>query len=158
MTTENPYDTPSASLNSGVSFSGKFEEYDDSELNRLYRKSRDIGSIGALCIFSSFVVFALFLNITPYGMSAMYYVLIAIAVLQLVVAFGLFTRPGWGRAAGLLVCAISLINIPVGTIFGIVGILAMYPNKNLFGENRISHGELKAEYKARKAAKKAKKA
>jgi hypothetical protein len=56
---------------------------------------------------------------------------------------------------GIIVCVLTLINIPLGTLIGIVGLFAFIKAPNLFGPGRVLHKDLKTEYKLRKKARKA---
>jgi hypothetical protein len=64
---------------------------------------------------------------------------------------GLFKRTAWGRILGIIVCVISLINIPIGTAIGAFGLFAFFGAPELFGSNRVTHRELKTEFKLQKA-------
>jgi hypothetical protein len=63
---------------------------------------------------------------------------------------GLIGRTSWGRKLGIFVCCISLINIPLGTIIGIMGLFAFFKAPELFGEGRLTHKELKKTFSTRK--------
>ncbi len=54
--------------------------------------------------------------------SALTIFLLAFAVPNLVIGWGLLTFKSWARIAGIVLSAISLINIPFGTILGIYGL------------------------------------
>ena len=65
--------------------------------------------------------------------------------------YGCWNRLPWGRTFGIVVAALSLPCVPIGTIIGILGILAFSNGKRLFGEGRLTHVQLKAEVAYRKA-------
>ena len=54
--------------------------------------------------------------------SALSLVLIAFALPNLIIGWGLLSFKSWARIAGIVLSAISLINIPFGTILGIYGL------------------------------------
>lgn len=76
-----------------------------------------------------------------------------IVIFNLLAVVGLILRTGWGRILGIIACFMSLLNIPLGTIIGLAGLFAFFGAKELFGEGRLTHGEVKAAFKARKALK-----
>ncbi len=54
--------------------------------------------------------------------SALSVFLIAFALPNLIIGWGLLTFKSWARIAGIVLSAISLINIPFGTILGLYGL------------------------------------
>lgn len=54
--------------------------------------------------------------------SALSIFLIALGLPNLIIGWGLLTFKSWARIAGIVLSAISLINIPFGTILGIYGL------------------------------------
>ena len=66
---------------------------------------------------------------------------------------GLLKRTSWGRICGIVVCVISLINIPLGTLIGVMGLFAFVKAKELFGPERITHEEVKTAFKGLKGSK-----
>jgi hypothetical protein len=55
----------------------------------------------------------------------------------------------------VLFCSVLiLINIPIGTLVGIAVLVALSKAPELFGQGRVTHKELKAEFKERKRLKK----
>jgi len=53
----------------------------------------------------------------------------------LIAGFGLLTFKPWARILGIVLCAINLINIPFGTIFGAYGlwVLLNKDTERMFG-------------------------
>ena len=47
---------------------------------------------------------------------------LAVSLPGLIAGFGLLSFKPWARILGIVICAINLINIPFGTIFGIYGL------------------------------------
>ena len=50
-------------------------------------------------------------------------------------------------------CSVMLINVPIGTLLGILGLVAFIRGERLFGPDRYVGRELKAELKRRKKLK-----
>ena len=48
--------------------------------------------------------------------------LLVLAIPGLVTGFGLLSLKPWARIAGIVLCALNLIQIPLGTIFGAYGL------------------------------------
>ena len=48
--------------------------------------------------------------------------LLAISLPGIIVGFGLLKLKPWARIAGIVLCAINLINFPLGTVLGIYGL------------------------------------
>ena len=48
--------------------------------------------------------------------------LLALSLPGLVAGYGLLNFKPWARILGIVLCAINLINIPFGTIFGVYGL------------------------------------
>jgi len=48
--------------------------------------------------------------------------LVTLSIPGLVAGFGLLARRSWSRILAIVVSFISLINVPIGTIFGIYGV------------------------------------
>jgi hypothetical protein len=75
-------------------------------------------------------------------------------LLSLAACVGSYTRPRWGRVLGMITCALSLLNFPIGTLIGGLGLYAYYSGARLFGPDRFLHDDVSSIYKQRKAAKK----
>ena len=75
---------------------------------------------------------------------------IPMLVLQIFAIVGGFKRSKWGRTVGMITCALMLINIPCGTLIGVLGLIAYGGGTVLFGPGRITQAELKKEVKFRK--------
>ena len=60
-----------------------------------------------------------FLSILGTGIGGFLFLL---SIIQFLCGYGLIKRKTWGRIYGLILCVLSLINIPIGTIIGIYGI------------------------------------
>lgn len=66
--------------------------------------------------------------------------LLLVSLPGLVAGFGLLSFKPWARILGIVLCAINLINIPFGTIFGAYGlwVLLNKDTERLFGGPSIS--------------------
>lgn len=71
--------------------------------------------------------------------------------LQAAGVYGCWNRLPWGRTVGIVLCVLSLPSFPLGTIIGILGIIAFSGGSRLFGPDRLTHERLKAEVAYRKA-------
>lgn len=85
------------------------------------------------------------------GAMVMGVVFLLFAALQGACVYGCWNRLPWGRTFGMVVCALSLPSIPIGTIIGILGLIAFSGGARLFGPKRLTHQQLKAEVAYRKA-------
>ena len=54
--------------------------------------------------------------------------LLAISVPGLITGFGLLSWKPWARVLGIVLCAIQLFNIPLGTVLGIYGLWVLLNN------------------------------
>ncbi len=72
-------------------------------------------------------------------------------ILTIAAVYGSWTRKSWARGLGIVLCVLMLFNFPLGTIIGIFGIISLAKGARLFGPNRITHQQLKAEVAARKS-------
>lgn len=61
-----------------------------------------------------------------------------IGLLYFVTAYGLWTGQGWARLIAIILAILSLFNIPIGTIIGIVILIYLFRDdvKAYFGEGR----------------------
>lgn len=158
MSSENPYKTPEVTNPENWTNDGsKIANIESKRLQKLYYRSGNVGVIVVLLIIGAVVTLLLLDNLSPqFGLeqNATYkLIMIVISVFNLIAAAGLWMRKPWGRTLGYISCAILLINIPVGTIVGIVGFFAFSKSPELFGSDRFKHGELKKEFKKRKKQK-----
>lgn len=65
--------------------------------------------------------------------------------------YGCWHRPSWGYPVGIVVCVLILMAFPIGTLCGLLGLFAFVNGKRLFGPDRLTHEQLKAEVAFRKA-------
>jgi len=152
MTDNDPYSAPETEIYAIPDVPDKLKDLNFSQLKKLYHRSSNVGAIAGLMVLG--LVLMTSLSAIPHdqeGLSYMRYVFIGVSVLYAITVFGLIKRTGWGRILGIIICALSLLNIPIGTIIGIAGLFAFIKAPELFGPNRITHKELKAEFKRQKA-------
>lgn len=122
------------------------------EMKRLYHRSRNIVAIAVLLILGvlTLILTMLFgeraILLRLWG-TAEIPLLLLIVALYATAILGILLRTHWGRIMGLVVCGISLVNIPIGTIIGIVGLFAFAKGKRLFGSDRLKHADARREFK-----------
>jgi hypothetical protein len=154
MNTQNPYSPPLATDSPAFGGNSQFSDLDDKALNKLYYRSCNVSGIAILLLFGLvFLVIAIAMPETDLGLPKP--VFMGLALFYLIAIIGMFMRTSWGRVMGIIVCILTLINIPLGTVIGIVGLFAFIKAPNLFGSGRVLHKDLKTEFKLRKKARKA---
>lgn len=130
---------------------------DPQKLKQLYNDSR---SIYTLCLLWGLAAF-IFLMAAGLGMASgrdplmdrllVGSFLLALATLYIVTIVGCSLRVVWGRWCAFVLCILMLFGFPLGTIIGIMGLLALKRSPELFGENRYSRQQLADEYKRQKS-------
>lgn len=138
------------------------------EVRRLRNASHSIRALGAVwCI----AVAILALVGTPHFGSEREGVLLAVigltAAVLLAGCYCAWFRPAGGRVIGLIACALTMLQIPLeillgirgpipriplGTLIGILGLIAFARSRRLFGPQRITHRQISAAYREMKAA------
>jgi len=73
------------------------------------------------------------------------------AFLNIIAIIGVILRQSWGRWLGQLVCVFLLFAFPIGTIFGVVGLIGFDGAKLLFNGSKVTVSEVKAELHSRAA-------
>lgn len=148
MSEENPYSAPQAEAAPIISGNERLQGLDFKELKKLYYRSCNVNAITGLLILGElFLVIAMFVPDLGAGGRG---ILGAFAAFYLIAVIGLFSRSSWGRVMGIVVCILSLISFPLGTLIGIFGLFAFFGAPQLFGNDRITHKEVKAEFKLQK--------
>jgi len=151
MDAQNPYSPPQVAdfvIDHG---NPAFADLDDKALTKLYYRSCNVDSASVAISFSVVIIGIRLWFISPVEVKVAFCVL---APLYLTALIGIFLRTAWGRGAGIIICALGLINIPLGTLFGFMGLFAFIKAPCLFGPGRVTHQDLKAEFKLRKKARK----
>lgn len=139
-----------------------FPEIDDQKLKALYSDHRSIQAVSILWILGSIVCLLIGIGITvshdadvdPLNNYLTGGAFIGGSLFYLVFTISVVKRLSWGRAAGMVLCVLSLPGFPVGTIVGVLGLVSFARSPELFGNNRLNPDELKLEYNQRRKAKK----
>ena len=145
MNEENPYITPETKQPESNMRS--------KQLKKLYLRSANLGTIAVLLIIGTLAYFFLLYIRSAVIDSTTAIIWGALGCFNLISAIALFKRPSWGKVCGIISCVLMLINIPIGTIIGIAGLVAISKSPELFGSRRFLHKDLKVEYKLRKREK-----
>jgi len=128
---------------------------DSHELKKLYRRSSIIFALNVLWIIGtalSFLLLPAWMEQADELAPVLGGIVVLGALLAIAASVGGFMRTGWGRVPGIIHCALILINIPVGTVIGILGLVAYSKGGLLFGPGAPSHAQVKQEFKRRKRA------
>ena len=149
-----PYAPPLTAETLAPDPDSRFGELDDKAFKKLYYRSCNVTGIAFLLGLALLAIVGAATLVR--GEEGVFNtpILIGLAAFYLVTLIGLIKRTSWGRILGIIVCVLSLISIPIGTIIGIMGLFAFIGAPNLFGPDRIPHKELKAEFKMRKKRRK----
>ncbi|MFT4175933.1 MAG: hypothetical protein QM627_04695 [Luteolibacter sp.] len=150
MNDTNPYSSPQANPSINFSGSDQFRDLDFKQLKKLYHRSSNINVITFLL--SIALIASAFASIMPdIGEEIPRVAFIGMTIFYALAVAGLFRRTSWGRILGIVVCIMSLLSIPIGTLIGAFGLFAFFGAPQLFGTDRVTHKELKSEFKLRKA-------
>jgi ABC-type antimicrobial peptide transport system permease subunit len=151
MSETNPYSAPQTDVYANHTITSKFQGLDFKQLKKLYYRSSNVNAITFL-LGLGLIGLAIVLILPNSAFEpSMKLFFVGLAVFYAVAVVGLFKRTAWGRIIGIIVCIISLINVPIGTAIGVFGLFAFLGAPKLFGSNRITHRELKSEFKLQKA-------
>lgn len=132
------------------------------ELKRLYNATHTIralgflyglGALGILVAVAFLASGAFARDSAPSGMLLVGLFYLLYGLLSLAACVTSFTRPRWGSFVGVALCILSLLGFPIGTIIGILGLIAYAQGKRLFGPDRFKHAEVIDVYKQRKRKK-----
>ena len=149
METTNPYDAPEVDDLVSNEESSKFSQLNFKALQKLYYRSINVSTIAGLIILGTIGLIGLTAQSTLAGRQfEVVYLLLSIAYVA--ASIGLVKRTKWGKVLGSIICCLMLLSIPLGTIIGIAGLVAFFKAPELFGKERITHKELKHEFKYRK--------
>jgi len=152
--TDNVYAPPRANLETQEG-PPELWQIEFKRLKRLYNASHTIRALGFLYALGIFgLVSAIALSSGTYarsgyaaGLAAMLFLFGGLSLLGVVSSF---TRPRWGRWLGVVLCVLTLLSIPVGTVIGIFGLIAYAQGGRLFGAGRLKHKDVVDVYKQRK--------
>jgi hypothetical protein len=154
MENPNPYAPPQVTDSLALGENPHFSDLDDKAFKKLYYRSCNISGITLLLSFGLIAIAAV-IALPDADANLPKPVFIGLGLFYLASIIGLFKRTSWGRILGIIVCSLSLLSIPLGTIIGIMGLFAFIKAPNLFGSGRVLHKDLKAEFKLRKKWRKA---
>ncbi len=150
---ENPYQPPSAAFDElplPVGMSGMTPK----EVQRLYYRSTNVNAIAGLLTFA--VIMLAIALVSSQQLPEEFIdrgLVLGMLIFYAFAAVGLIRRTSWGRILGIISCVISLPAVPLGTIVGVLGLVAFFRAKILFGTGRVTHREVKLAYKELRAAK-----
>ena len=149
---DNPFASPDNDDAIEVEGSETFKDLNDKALKKLYYRSCNVSCIGFLLVIGTIAIIAM---VTAGGLyeemdgstTAIILIIIALYVITII---GVFMRTTWGRVLGIIACVLMLFSLGIPTIIGIFGLVAFIGAPQLFGAKRVTHKDLKAEFKLRK--------
>jgi hypothetical protein len=146
----NPYATPQ----SDVSITPERNDFKDIPTEKLKKLRNDSHSIRIVCalIILGLVVTIVSLFVSKgqqMGIPRLVFVL-GSEGFYLVTLIGLIKRTNWGRIMGFIVGGLALLALPIGTLIGVLILVALGRSKELFGPDHLDHKSLEAEWKYRK--------
>ena len=159
---DNQYAAPKADIDIPNDYDGDNPLYamDFKALQKLYYRSHNVSSIAGI-----FVIFALlgFFGIyfaSEDGRLTTEALAVATCTMSLLIAtiVGLILRSSWGRILGIILCFLLVaslflrINL-IALFVGLAGLFAFFAAPQLFGDDRITHKEIKEVWKDRKKRK-----
>lgn len=148
---DNPYAAP---LESGVVTPPRndFPDIDTKALKRLRNDSHSIRTMAALFILGITIFGFLMLGMVFSGNLGLMELILPVGVVafQAAVMVGLILRASWGRILGFISGALMLFGFPIGTLIGVLFLIALARADRLFGPNRLTHKALEAEWKYRR--------
>lgn len=155
-----PYSSPQSDPSAQIATDSRLKDLDFQRLKKLYHRSCNVNAITFLIVVGLIALVAALIPLISISsdddsklpwLSAF----IGLALFYMVAIAGLYKRTSWGKIMGIIICIMSLISIPIGTAIGIFGLFAFFGAPELFGPDRLTHKELKAEFKSQKAILKA---
>jgi hypothetical protein len=154
MPEANPYAPPVAPI-TGVGGGGRelFAGLDTKTLKKLRDHSHTIRALGMLWALGTLIYAGLALMMlagSDAGGAAAAGLLLGLGALVGCASYACFARPGWGRVLGIILNAIALLGFPIGTLIGILGLIAFVGGEKLFGDGKYLHADLQREFKHRK--------
>ncbi|GAA5497302.1 hypothetical protein Rhal01_03495 [Rubritalea halochordaticola] len=157
MQTQNPYSPPSSAATQEESYGNPlFARFSKEAVEKLYFRSCNVTAVAS---FTSFISIILLTNATLALASSTrvvgfdFYIILFgfLGGFGAISAYHMIRRSRSGRNMGIGWSFFALILFPVGTIIGIAGLFGFIQAPILFGEKRITHKELKKEYKFRRS-------
>ncbi len=162
MNESNPFSAPQTEASVPLTGNENLEGLNFDELKKLYHRSCNVNVINALLILGFFLL--AIASIVPGLPMSLRMVLMGFTAFYAIAIVGLFIRSSWGRILGIIVSVLTLLgmlfNLSTGNtnavgalismIVGIAGLFAFIGSPQLFGPDRFTHKELKAEFKLQK--------
>jgi len=132
------------------------------EVRKLYLASVNIRALGVLYAIGAVGILAVGTvsllgrpeRATPGYAEGWIGVIVLVGLVELAACVTSYTRPAWGRWLGIVLCILSLVSFPFGTVIGILGLVAYAQGGKLFGPERLLHKDVAIVYKQRKKDKK----
>lgn len=131
------------------------QSLDSKKIKQLYNAQRSINALCILWILGTAVLALYAISqivrhasqpVAILGIVGFTSLLLSLNVATLI---GIYKRTVWGRVLGMIFCAFSLSAMPLGTIVGILGLIAFVRSGDLFGPGRILPDDLSSEYNRR---------
>lgn len=149
---ENPYATPESEVAVPME-RNDFKEIPTKELKNLRNDSHSIRAVVFLIILGLAIMVigggtAVISGAAPQGPEL--FMLLVLCGFNIAAAIGLMKRTTWGRILGFITGALMLLGFPLGTIIGIMVLVALGRGGRLFGPDRLHHKPLDAEWRHRK--------
>lgn len=152
MTEPNPYATPESDT-TVTAARINFHDLDTKAVKKLRNNSHTIRTLGLLNLLGILIIAAVMVVKYFYQgdqTNIVDPILIVSIIVGLITIYAFWWRPAWGQAFGFISCALMLFGFPIGTIIGILGIIALAQSRALFGPERPLHRDLEKEWKYRK--------
>jgi len=118
------------------------------EIKKLYSLSRSVRALSFFWLLSIALCVVYTYTAAPGTMALIMFP--TFAVLAAFAAVGSWLFQNWSRILSMILCVILLLAFPIGTIFGILGFIALWGSKRLFGPSRLSQKQLQKELEQRK--------
>ncbi len=144
----NPYATPESDVVT-PSLRQDFPELTTKELRKFWNHSSSIRALVFLFFLVGVAGILVSLIMVAGQQFLGTYLSIATTLVLFLAGIGLMKRTEWGRGLSMVLCVLALIAFPLGTIIGILSLMALSCGK-LFGPDRFVHRALDAELKHRK--------
>src|ERR1035437_7369701 len=153
----NPYAAPQSDVSITLE-RNDFKDIPTGKLKKLRNDSHSIRAVYAL-LFIGVVVsiigvvvtfFSLFVSKGPEMAIPGLPIVLGCGVFYLVTLIGLMKRTAWGRVLGCILGGLALLAFPIGTLIGVLILVALGRSKELFGPDHLDHKSLEAEWKYRK--------
>jgi|GEM_PF-2280176 len=134
--------------------------YTPAQIKKLYYRSRNVNALAFLIALVAIAIPAAVTMLvilgrsesSPFNESWMLFYGVFCVAFYCFAAVGMVKRKSWGRILGIIICALSLIGFPLGTLIGTFGLFALIKGKVLFGPARVTHAEVEMAFKRLKSA------